>query len=949
MRLSLPIALLATVALTSVRAPAQRAPVDSLRDDRDFSFYSRGPYRPGVPRPDSLLGYGVGEWHTQFAWQERTLLAIARAAPERVRVEEIATTQEGRRMRLYIVSSPANLARLDAIRGDLDKLADPRGATAATDLDALAGRVPVVVWFSGSVHGDEVPGFEASMQLLYQLAASEEPATVAALEKAIVIINPSTNPDGHERFAVWYNSIAAGSPEPMSIEQQRNQPWSIRGRYNHYRFDMNRDVMATTQREVQGLVRGMLRWHPMVAADLHGYTTQYFFAPAAKPVNANIGEQSTEWLNLIGKGNAAAFDKYGWGYYVRDVFDLYYPGYWDTWPSLNGAIGMTYETDGGPAFLKRRDDGTLLSLRDGIAKHFVAAMATVETSAGGAQARVRGYLTFRRAAVADGRAGTFRRVVLVPGDDPGRAAELATALVRSGIEVQRSSGGWTAARAHDYASEGTSSHRFDAGAYVVDMAQPQGKLAHAFLEPRPDLDPDFAKAQTERYRRNIRRGKREQGEGYEFYDITAWSLPVAFGVEAFWTEDAAPVGGDLLVSPANDLVPDAIPSRTLRGERLAVEVSGGIVTGKGSGVAYVFSPMRSGAPRLAYHLLREGYRVAVASQPIEAGGRTWPRGSYVIRVGRNDATLHERLDQLAKESGVEVTGIGSGFPDKAQFGIGSEATMSLTAPRIAILADEGVSNTAYGAIWWSFEQRYGIRFTPIAYGTLTGGDLTTFNVIIVPDASGGMLDARLGKDGAERLKGWVRNGGTLITMGGATAWAARESVGLTTARGVGIGGDKDTAGVKDTSAVKAKAKTTEDATPDKALEALTPYASPSASNSAPQPLPGSHFDVVLDRTHWLTYGYEQPRLTVMLDGDNFLKLSKEGTNVAVFPSTGKLSRAGFTWPENTERLLRGTAFLVEEPLGDGHVVLFTNDPMFRGWWRALDRLVLNAVLLGTTF
>ncbi|MBC7791036.1 MAG: hypothetical protein H7Z74_13905 [Anaerolineae bacterium] len=122
--------------------------------------------------------------------------------------------------------------------------------------------------------------------------------------------------------------------------------------------------------------------------------------------------------------------------------------------------------------------------------------------------------------------------------------------------------------------------------------------------------------------------------------------------------------------------------------------------------------------------------------------------------------------------------------------------------------------------------------------------------------------------------------------------------------------------------------------------------SPSASNARPASLPGSHFDVVVDRTHWMTHGYERPRLTVMLDGSTFFKLSKEGTNVAVFPSTGLLHRAGFSWPDNTERLLKGTALVVEEPLGDGHVVLFANEPMFRGWWRALDRMVLNAVLLG---
>ena len=274
------------LALTpATRVSAQQPTPTIARDDARFSFYDRGPYRPGIPRPESLLGYPIGEQNTQYAAQERTLLAIADAAKDRVRVEEFTTTYERRTMRLYIVSSPENIARLDAIRRDLDRIADPRGGSPA-ELDALAARVPAVVWISGSVHGNESPGFETCIQLLYQLAASEEPATLAALRNTIVIINPSSNPDGHERFTVWYNSVSVGAADPRAMEHV--EPWSVQGRYNHYRFDMNRDLIASTQREVQGTMRMMLKWHPMVVADLHGHVSTYFFPPAARPVNANI-------------------------------------------------------------------------------------------------------------------------------------------------------------------------------------------------------------------------------------------------------------------------------------------------------------------------------------------------------------------------------------------------------------------------------------------------------------------------------------------------------------------------------------------------------------------------------------------------------------------------------------------------------------------------------------
>jgi len=940
------------LAITAVASSAQSNPaLDSTPDTRGFSFYDRGPYRTSVPRPESILGYEIGDMNTQYAMQEKTLLAMADAAKDRVRVEEFGSSYERRTMRLFIVSSPENIARLDAIRADLDKLGDPRTAAAA-ELDAIAARTPAVVWYSFSVHGNESPGFETAMSLLYQLAASEEPATVEALKNTIVVLNPSSNPDGHERFTVWYNSINVQHPDPGSNEH--DEPWSIQGRYNHYRFDMNRDVMASTQREVQAMMRGMLRWHPMVVADMHGVTERYFFPPVAKAINANVGDTFEKWMGILGRSNANAFDKYGWMYFSRGFFDFYYVGYWDVWPSLMGASGMTFETDGGgwKGILWRRDDGTYVSFRDGIAKHYVAGMATIQGTASRKAERVRDYLRFRQNAIAEGRSGTMKRFVLVPGSDPGRAAELVSALLRAGIEVRRSSAAFTSARAHSFADDGVSSKRFDSGAYVIDLAQPQGKVAKAFLEPSPDVDPEFVREQVEKYRRNIRRGRSGVSEGYDFYDITAWSIAVAFGVEAYWTEDAGSVSGNLLSLPAEEpSLPQARNmARRVGGELLAVEIPSGIVGGARAKSAYLFKPDRNGASRLAYHLLNSGFRVSVASEPMEADGRQWPRGTFIISVARNDTLLHSRLDALARESGVEVTPINSLFAEKSTYGAGSYSALSLVAPKVALVGEDGISQTDYGAIWFTFERRYGLRFMPISIGYLSGGDLTKFNVIIIPDASSGALAGRLGKDGADRIRAWVQNGGTLITMGGATGWASRESVNLTSARAVGSD-EKDTIpsmSKNPASDDTSKAKRVRAETPDKALEEI-PIASPSSGNFRPQYLPGSHFDVVLDRTHWLAYGYENPRLTVMLSGSTFLKPSKEGANVAVFAPTGKLTRAGFTFPDNTERLLRGTSLLIEESTGSGHVILFANEPMFRGWWRALDRLVLNAVVLGPTF
>ncbi len=925
---------------------------DSIgRDDRNFSFYSRGPYRAAVPRPESLLGYNVGELNTQYVQQEKVLLAISDAARDRIVVETIGMTNERRAMRLYIVSAPENISRLESIRADLDRLADPRGLSPA-EAAALVQRTPAVVWINESVHGNEAPGFETAMQTLYQLAASEEPATLSALRNTLVILNPSSNPDGHERFAVWYNSLHVGAPEGFALEH--DEPWSIQGRFNHFRFDLNRDVMTTTQIEVQNLVRAMNRWHPMVAIDQHGQTTNYFFPPTPAPTNPNLGPDLAKWMEIYGRGNATAFDRYGWMYYSRDVFDLYSPIYWDSWPSLTGAIGMTYETDcgGWKGILWRREDGSLCSFRDGVAKHFVSSMATIETTAERRPDRVRDWHSFRRSAVDAGRAGSMKRVVLVPGTDPARAAELAATLLRSGIEVRRASQAFSSARAHAYRDDSRSARRFEAGSYVIDLAQPQGRAAKAVLEPAPDLDSDFARSQIEKLGRNLRRGENVQSEGYEFYDATAWSLPVTFGVEAYWTEDAQAVSGDLLSLPAEPALP-SLPRTTGNRpvERLPVTVPGGIMGQQRATAAYVFSPERSGAVRLAYHLLADGYRVAVSSPVMDAGGRRWPRGSYVVRVARNDSSLHSRIAQLATENNVEVIGVGTAFSESGQFGIGSESVQDLRAPRVALVGDEGISQTSYGAVWWSLEHRYGVKFAPVGAGSLAGADLSQFNVIIIPSGSSVALTRLIGKGGVDGLRAWMRNGGTLVTMGGSTAWAASSSVDLTSARVVGADADStklDTIGIPGAAADTADEASAEDmeegrAEADGDLLAVT---SPLASNATPVGLPGGHFDVVLDRTHWLTQGYDQSRMTVMMAGSTFLKLSRRGSNVAVFPAKGPFHRAGFVWPDNTERFLRNTAYVIEEPIGGGHLVAFVGEPWFRGWWRAMDKLVMNAIVLG---
>ena len=993
-RAPLALLLLLTALVSSVHAQ------DRGESGGRFDFYARGPYRERVPRPQSLLRYDVGEFHTNYALMERVVQAIAQAAPDRVRVFDMGLTNEYRMQHLVVVSAPENIARLEEIKANLKRLSDPR-TLPLEEAQRLAANTPVALWLQYAIHGNESASFEAMMQVLYQLAASDESATLDILKNSVALINVCANPDGHERFVTWYNSFGVGDPEPSAAEH--DEPWSVYGRVNRYRFDLNRDNVAASQVETRNMQRAFLEWNPQVAVDHHGQPSQFFFPPAALPVNPNLPPEQTErWLSAFGRANAAQFDRRNWDFYVRDVFDLFYPGYWDSWPALQGATGMTYETDAGgwKGLRWKRDDETIVTFRSGIAKHFVASLTTLATAASNREARLRDFYEFKRTAVEEGRTGRVRRFVILPGRDPGRAAELVENLLRAGVEVRQATAPFRSARAHDYSGKDSPAavRDFPAGAYVVDLAQPAKRVAKALLEVHTPQDEAFQREQLARFARNERRSRSAAREEYGFYDITSWSLPLAFGVDAFWTEDAAEVQG----SPVN------LPSQTtpaLRAEpgpgvvsyahpELPYYVLGsplirpGGVSGRAQ-VAYVIPYERNGAASLVFRLLREGFKLAVSTKTLNAGGRDWPRGTVVARVSRNPETLHERIAALARETGVDVTAVGTGFPDTGETGVGSETVVSLRRPKIIVAADDAVSATAYGAMWWTFD-RMGVDFTPMTIEAIKNAKLDNYNVIILPDGSAATYFARFGKGGVDGLRGWVERGGTLVLVKGAAVFGALKEVNLTSARLVGSdedeqkGGDsaaepapsptpadaedeEEAAGSNAQPAARARgrqARQSAAATPEQArvssaqtekMEGASPDLPPIASPSArpgrvPEAVPGAIFRATLDRRTPLTYGYEQETLPVLVASGYFFRPSKEGTNAVVFEADPErpLHVAGFLWP-TTEQLLRGTAYVIDEPTGRGHVVLFAEDPNFRAIWRSTTRLFFNSFLFQPIF
>ncbi|HEY8559871.1 MAG TPA: M14 family zinc carboxypeptidase [Pyrinomonadaceae bacterium] len=931
----------------------------NAQTEEKFDFYTRGEYRTEVPRPQAVLRYDVGDHHTTYAQMEAYINAVQKASPERVRIFDIGLTNEYRMQHIVAISSPQNMARLDEIKAANARLTDPR-ATTAGDAAQIAQNNPSIAWMAYTIHGNESASFEAMMQVIYQLAASSEPATLDILDKTVVLVVTGENPDGHERFVTWYNSVATGNADRFAIEHR--EPWSIWGRYNHYRFDLNRDNIVASQKETQNMQKAYFEWHPQIAIDHHGQPSQYFFPPTALPINPNLPQPVTNrWMDIFGRANAAAFDRNKWDYYNRDIFDLYYPGYWDSMPSLNGAVGMTYETDGGgfKGLRWTRDDGSIVTLRSAIAKHFVASLTTLETLAKNKAQRLQDFYDFRKNSLAAN--DRMKRIVIVPGKDRVKTAEMIEVLQRAKIEIKIANAAFSSTTAHAYDRKDAprATVNFPAGAYVIDLNQPQRTLIKAWLEQDTPQDEAFVRDEMGKFRRNEMRGKSAVREDYRFYDITAWTIPLAFDIDAFWTEDAGAVN-------STAVTPEFLEN-----------VKRGTVSGRAQ-IAYIIPYETDGAGAMAIRLLKEGFRVNVATRTMNAGGRNWNRGTFVVRVTRNPESVHEAVGRLARELGVNVTAVNTGYAEEGDTPVGGENVYSLTQPRIAMVADEGVDQTSYGSIWWTLD-RYGIEFTPMTIQNVRGGGLKNYNILIMPDGSASRYFSSLGKPGIDALKEWVQNGGTLITARGASVFAALKDVGLTSSKLVGSEDDEEKGKIPEEEETDKRKEAETQASPsptprrsdNKRTETeplaapenrsdkqdwqppvLPPIASPSANaGNVPEAIPGAIMRARVDRTTYLTYGLEQDELPVLLSSGYFFRFSKEGTNALIYEARPKkpLTISGFVWEGNTEKLLRGTAALIDEPNGAGHVVLFADDPFFRGIFRSVTRPFFNAMLFNGTF
>jgi len=861
-------------------------------------FPAEAQYAPEIPTPMEVLGHGPADRITPPEEIVRYFEALARAAPDRTHLVQYAESWQGRPLVLLAIGNEERMARVEEVQDGLARLADPRNLS-LDDEERLIAELPVVTALAHSVHGNEITPAGSSMATAYHLlAARNDPEVERILEESIVLIDPVQNPDGRARFVAENLLGAAVEPDPDPVAAERDHPWPG-SRSNHYLFDLNRDWFAHTQVETRGKVRALLAWNPHVVVDLHemGSNSTYYFPPAAVPGNPHTTPGQDELFELFGRENARLFDQEGWPYFVREIFDGFYPGYGASWPIAHGALGKTFEQASPRGMVVERSDGSLLSYAQGVTQNFRAALRTALTGAENRERILRNFVEFRRSAVEEGRTGT-RAYILDSEADQVLTHRLATTLAANGIEVRRADEAFS-----------VGGRTFAAGAYVVPLDQPAGRLVRNLLDPETPMDTAFVELQRER---------RAQRLPDQIYDVTAWSLPYLWNLGAVPSQ--APV--EVEWRPVD---PDGAPSGSVAGTRDPSTVG----TLPQARVGWLM-PWNTASAAVVARALDQEIPLHAAGRGFTLQGRSFGPGTIHVRAAELTTEQEADLAQLASTHGAEVVPVQDAFVDDGM-SLGSNQMRALPGGRVLLVWDAPASTLSAGWARWVLERRYGKGVTAVRASSLGRADLSRFSVVVLP--SGNYASAISGGT-LQRLQQWIRDGGTLITMGESTRWATRDEVGLLSSQAeLRAGSDRP---------APARAPDPE-RQPIDLLEAIVPQ------QENPEPISGAILRTVLDTTHVLTAGAGEEMGVMVSSSRIFTPLTlAEGTNVAVYAPLDRLVMSGIVW-EDARPQVASKAFLMHQSMGRGRVVAFAEDPNFRGYAEGTQQLFMNAVLLAPAF
>lgn len=792
--------------------------------------------------PSEFLGYELGTQFTRHHQVVDYYQYLAQQEPKRMQLMQYGETNERRPLLLAFISTESNMKNLEEIR-----------KAHLNNIHGEASPNKAIVWLSYNVHGNESVSTEASMQTIYELLTSKK----EYLEDLVIIMDPCINPDGRDRYVNWYNQYK-NSPfnvDPNSKEHHEGW-WS--GRSNHYMFDLNRDWAWLTQVESRHRLKQYNKWLPHVHVDFHeqGVDNPYYFAPAAEPYHEVITDFQRDFQETIGKNHAKYFDANGWFYFTKERFDLLYPSYGDTYPTYNGGIGMTYEQGGsgraGLGIINRIGD--TLTLKDRIAHHHTTGLSTVEVASKNVEKLNTEFRKFYSQK-------NFTHQNFILNGNPDKLEALANLLDHHQIKYDKGTN--ASYKGFNYATSKSGTLRASENSLIVSTDQTRGTLAKVLFEPNAKLSDSVT------------------------YDITAWSLPYAYGLDALATEGNVQ---KTTFQPSNGTY--------------------GIGDTNSYGYLADWNSMKDA--KFLAELLNHKIRVRYAQKPFSLDGVNYDRGSLIIisADNKNVPDFTQILDRASKKFAKSLTPANTGFVESGK-DFGSSYVEVLQELKIAVLSGEPTSTLRFGEIWHFFEQQLNYPITVLDESYFNRVDLSKYDILILPDGWG--YYSFITEKVAQKIKDWVSNGGKLIAMGGAVDGLAKQ-------KGFGV---KEKDYQRDSTANLQAFDTSE-----------REYIKSTIS--------GAIFKTTVDTTNPLAYGYEEPYFTLKLgdrsyeylDGGNAVYLA-EGQNVPV---------SGFAGSEAKKKIAETLIFGTER-MGRGHVIYMIDNPLFRGFWENGKLFFANALFM----
>ncbi|MFH6602014.1 M14 family metallopeptidase [Maribacter algicola] len=805
-------------------------------------------YDESIPTPKEIIGHEVGEWHVTHDKLMFYMQTLAKAS-DRISIENRGSTFEGRPILLLTVTSPKNHQNIDKIRQEHIALTESgAGSLSVEDM-------PIVVYQGFSIHGNEPSGANAGLAYAYYLAAAQGPEIESMLNDLVILMDPSFNPDGLQRFAYWANTNKSINLNSDTNEREYHEVWPG-GRTNHYWFDMNRDWLPVQLPESRARIETFHKWLPNILTDHHemGTNSTFFFQPGeptrVHPLTPKINQELTA---EIGTYHAKALDKIGSLYYSEENYDDYYYGKGSTFPDVNGSIGILFEQGSSRGHIQESENGTL-TFPFTIRNQFTTALSTIE-AAQNMRAKILSYQRdFYSAMRSESTKAKTKAIVFGDSKDAAKAWHLAEILKRHKIKVHELS---------NDASIGGKSYK-KGNAYVVPMAQKNPRLIKAMFEKRTTFTDSL------------------------FYDISAWTFPLAFNMDYTELGSSSNMGSEIQELSA---------------------LSGDV--DRQSNYAYLFEWNEYYTPKALNKIVNKGIRAKVAKSPFSLEGNDYGYGTIMIPVQNQllDASqLHSFLSEVAKESHLKITAVGTGLTKGID--LGSNDFDPIKKQKVAILVGGGVRSYDAGEIWHLFDTRYAMKLTKLDTEYFSGVDLSSYTDIILPRTWGSALS----KKNADKLKEWVEEGGTLIGYTNVAEWLDKNEF-------LSLKFKKDTTRVAKNISFDQK-----------------------GAYSGAQVTGGAIFEAKLDLSHPINYGYKNDRLALFRNSNVYIAPDKQSYNNPIQYTSDPLM-SGYISEENAQ-LIKNSVPFVAKRLGKGRVIVFTDNTNFRAFWYGTNKLLMNAIFFG---